>query len=69
MSTQHGTPAALTAEIERLQAEQADLRRQVVTLHAELDQARQERDRARRALHLRDLEDTGLYDAFGQPLK
>jgi chromosome segregation ATPase len=53
----------------KIAAERNDVRRQLEATQAELDQVRQERDRARRALRVRDLEDTGLYDAYGQPLK
>ncbi len=50
-------------------AERNKLRRQLAAAQAELDQVRQERDRALRALRVQELEQTGLYDAYGQPLK
>ena len=71
------------AEWQRIHAEAADLRQQLAEAQAdrsealkaldmviaERDAAYRALDTARRALYLRDLEDTGLYDAYGQPLK
>lgn len=45
------------------------LRRQLEATQAELDQVRQERARAQRALRVQELEQSGLYDCHGQPFK
>ena len=50
-------------------AQVAALLAQIRALQAELEQTRQERDRARRALRVRELEETGLYDCYGQSIK